>query len=462
MIHLAMTLTAVDLPTFAELKDELNVSSLPLVNLTVDISTVNRNEYVIGAIEIVEYDLRSKHPSSQEFACKLKYRGATAATKNKKAFAVKLINDEGKSLDANIFGIRETDNWILDAMAIDRIRMRNRLCFDLWNEMNKTPYDTDYDNRNGTKGQFVEVFINGNYNGLYCLTDKIDRKLLNLKKAKEDKEGNVTINGIMYKGDTWDFGWNLLSYEEARTDTTQWGAFELQYPDDYPSINTWQPLMDLIDYCSKKTDDEYFLANYNDYFYLDNLVDYLLFTTVLGIGDCCWKNSFLSTPNINDGHKWMVTRWDLDMSLGGNYDGDYYDKTMTFTRFNTRAPYNRLYSQTEFQELLQQKWLALGGDIFSRQKIMRRINKYRDMFALSGAWEREYQRWNGDPVPLTQDIDDELDYVADWYDRNYAELCRQLGVPSSADIDNIKRDINNDGEVDVTDVVKLAISVMGI
>ena len=84
------------------------------------------------------------------------------------------------------------------------------------------------------------------------------------------------------------------------------------------------------------------------------------------------------------------------------------------------------------------------------------------MFALSGAWEREYQRWNGDPVPLTQNIDDELDYVADWYDRNYAELCRQLGVPSSADIDNIKRDINNDGEVDVTDVVKLAISVMGI
>ena len=220
--------------------------------------------------------------------------------------------------------------------------------------------------------------------------------------------------------------------------------------------------MDLIDYCSPKTDDEYFLANYNDYFYLDNLVDYLLFTTVMGIGDCCWKNSFLSTPNINDGHKWMVTPWDLDMSLGGNYDGDYYDKTLTFTRFNTRAPYNHLYSQTEFQDLLQQKWLALGGDIFSRQKIMRRINKYRDMFALSGAWEREYQRWNGDPVPLTQNIDNELDYVADWYDRNYAELCRQLGVPSSADIDNIKRDINNDGDVDVTDVVKLAISVMGI
>ena len=30
----------------------------------------------------------------------------------------------------------------------------------------------------------------------------------------------------------------------------------MQYPDDYPGINTWQPLMDLIDFCSDQTTDD--------------------------------------------------------------------------------------------------------------------------------------------------------------------------------------------------------------
>lgn len=88
-------------------------------------------------------------------------------------------------------------------MAVDRIRMRNRVNFDIWNEISRTPYDTKYDNRNGTLGVFVEVFINEAYHGLYCLTDKINRKLLNLDKAKEDSDGNPVINGVLYKCETW-------------------------------------------------------------------------------------------------------------------------------------------------------------------------------------------------------------------------------------------------------------------
>lgn len=97
---------------------------------------------------------------------------------DKKSLAVRLVDGRGDDLDANVLGIREENSWILDAMAIDRIRMRNRICFDIWNSMSSTPYDTGYDNRNGTDGVFVELFLNGEYWGLYCLSDKVDRKLL--------------------------------------------------------------------------------------------------------------------------------------------------------------------------------------------------------------------------------------------------------------------------------------------
>jgi len=42
--------------------------------------------------------------------------------------------------------MRQASSWILDAMAIDRIKMRNRVCFDLWNEFSSLPYSTDYGN----------------------------------------------------------------------------------------------------------------------------------------------------------------------------------------------------------------------------------------------------------------------------------------------------------------------------
>ena len=45
----------------------------------------------------------------------------------------------------------------------------------------------------------------------------------------------------------------LLNYKEDKTDGRYWNAWELQHPEDYPSRETWQPLMDLIDFCSDKT-----------------------------------------------------------------------------------------------------------------------------------------------------------------------------------------------------------------
>ena len=58
------------------MKSLLDENSLPLVNLTVDISTVNRTDYVQGEIEITDY-LRRTDPESQtvHYQCKLRYLG---------------------------------------------------------------------------------------------------------------------------------------------------------------------------------------------------------------------------------------------------------------------------------------------------------------------------------------------------------------------------------------------------
>ena len=210
----------------------MNEKSLPLINLTVDYGALNTESFINAKIEITDYQKRTEGKEYVEYDCKLRIRGVWASNLTKKSFALKFVDQNGDELNVDLFGIRSDENWILDAMAVDRIRMRNRVCFDLWNEMSRTPYETKYNNRNGTLGEFVEVYCNGDYFGLYCLTDKVNRKLLNLKKY--DKTAN-TVRGIIYKGESSRrAGHDLLSYDDADLNQESWNAWNLEYPEDYP------------------------------------------------------------------------------------------------------------------------------------------------------------------------------------------------------------------------------------
>ena len=233
---------------FAEATATADENFIPMVNLTIDTESLSKETYTLGVIEI--FDKQKRTDNSKElttYNCKVKYRGASAIQHEKKAFAVKLLNDKGKSLDANILGIRKDDAWILDAMAIDRARMRNRLLFDVWNDISKTPYSTNNGNRNGTKGYFVEMYLNGEYHGLYCMTDKINRKLLGLKKADTDNEGYLEkANGLLYKCTWMCDAAQFNGYNEQDMNGETWNNWELQYPDDYPCKATYTPLTYII------------------------------------------------------------------------------------------------------------------------------------------------------------------------------------------------------------------------
>ena len=420
------------------MKKALDETSLPLVNLSVDISKMSRDSFVMGELEISDYWRRTDTSAvTVRLFCKLRYRGASATAFDKKSFAVKLVDESGDDFSADLFGIRRENSWILDAMAIDRTRMRNRVCFDVWNAMSRTPYATPYDERNGTEGVFVEVFVNGDYQGLYCLTDKIDRKLLNLKKAKADELGGVEIRGLLYKGISWnDYSdiW-LRSYQDADTGAATWNSWELQYPDRYPSVDTWQPLMDLIDFCSEE-DADVFATSYEDYFYPDNLVDYVVFTWALNVGDNAYKNTFLSTVDISQAHRYLLTPWDMDMSLGGRWNGDIDERVADVSRYDGVAPFNRLLGDDvgNFRLRLKNRWAELYTTLFAPDSIARRLDGYATRFQASGAWEREVAWWGGNPVPLKASIEEELAYVKDWYRRNFNHLCAHFETDPLAGI----------------------------
>lgn len=355
------------------------------------------------------------------FRCKVKYRGSSSLRYEKKSFTIKLLDAHREEIDVNLLGLRTDDTWVLDAMAIDRIRMRNRVNFDVWNDMSRMPYKTDFDRRNGTVGLFVELFINGQYHGLYCLTDKVNRKLLGLKKTKVNEQGDSTVRGVLYKGYAWSSATMLKGYEPTDSWQALWNGWELAYPEELPGETTYGPLMRFIDYCSTTTDQQ-LVNGIAQQLYVDNLRDYVVFLLSQGIWDNLFKNAYLSVVNIQKGERMLITPWDLDSSLGGDWKGDYADY-MTGNDLVRSAELTRRFwdgNLALFKSLASDRWKALRQTILSEETFDARLDAYARMFEESGAWEREYNKWNGNPVPLKRDLSEEIAYVKDWYHRNAA------------------------------------------
>ena len=344
----------------------------------------------------------------------IKVRGKTAAQYPKKSYSIEFVDSTQVETDVSLLGMRSDDDWILDAMYVDHARMRNRLCTDIWNAYNRIPHHAqEPETINGTRGTFVEVFLNGQYNGLYCLTERIDRKQLKLKKYKD------SYRGVSYKAVTWD---NLMGYcsynPHAPINSLLWNGFESEYPGEASNAG-WEYLQEFLEFLSPiYTSDDTFANEVKQHVHLDNLIDYTLLVNAFYALDNIVKNLYLSIYNVQKDHRIFFTPWDMDATFGRTYDGTLIDQYA----FSGSVPFgNQLITRLwegnvdGFKQALTQRWDELKHTTLSPDSIATRIHAYQQLFESSGAFAREQARW---PKLCAQDLSEETDYMISWYTRN--------------------------------------------
>lgn len=119
----------------------------------------------------------------------VEYRGATSQRYPKKNLRVEFLADtvdfeNAESVDKSFCGLRNDDDWNFQAMYIEPLRIRSKISFDLWRDIQRPMhYSADEPKAKNYVGmEYFELFINGQYWGLYAFGEKIDRKQLKLKK----------------------------------------------------------------------------------------------------------------------------------------------------------------------------------------------------------------------------------------------------------------------------------------
>ena len=462
-----------------EVSYPLTFTSLPVVQIYGSFN----NSYSDGYITVTEPD---KTAAKELLNMKAKWRGGitNGDNKHKRNYHVKLKDENGDKLEKKFFGLRNDNSWILESCQVDMSRIRNRTLTDLWNDYSTPPYYISEEKKamTGTRGHFVELILNGEYRGIYCMTENLDRKQMKLKKYDEENE---ETHGQLWKSKDWTYAtfmgtqpdggyWPKDFLTDPDPNSEMWDQYEVKYPDfeDYGYQTDWEVLNNAVDFVCHSSDDD-FKAHIAEYFDLPLVIDYYILMETILSTDNHGKNMFFGVYDKQVDKKITFSVWDMDATCGQRWSDDYYhwdgmkpeQDYATYIQQHEHGDYNlfkrlRDTDANGFNLRVRQRYRDLRQNELATESILKRFRTYLDEFKTAGTAQREYDRWNydSDIAGHELDFDDEMAYLTDWFTRrmNYLDNTRFKisELPK-------KGDANGDGKVDIADVTFIVNIALG-
>lgn len=355
----------------------------------------------------------------------IKYRGYSSQNYPKKSMSLSFWMDAAgvEKRNISLLGMINDDDWNLQAMYNEPIRLRSKSGYDLWRLINQLHYQhLEPQAINGVRMAYVELFINGAYQGVYCVGEKSKRKQYQLKKH------NGLIRGELYKA--FAAGANdFTACPPYNNNQNTWSGFEYKYP----TVETnWYNIHAFVDFVVN-ADSTAFYNNYESYFDMQNAVDYFIFLNLLRLKDNITKNNFIAKYTTNT--KYFYMPWDLDGSLGINWN---MVPDLETEDILTNGFFNRLVldcRENGFRERLESKWLELRSGVVTVENLMSLFSENHDMLLANGIYEREMLAW---PEFTYDDLS--LDNIQNWLilrlahlDKQFVGHCKPLNLQALTD-----------------------------
>ncbi len=349
----------------------------------------------------------------------IKVRGQSSAMFPKPGYSVEVRNEKGEGMDASMFGLPPSDDWVFHGPYVDKSMLRNALAYWLFRQAG----------RYAPRTKHFDLYINGVYRGVYVMVEKIKRGKyrVNVSKLKEDDIAGDSLTG----GYIWAFdktGTNTGGAGDQKT-----GGIEAE------GFNTSDGLNVILHYPKKaniqKQQEEYLKKYLNDlealfkngkngdgfekYVDLGSAVDYVLHQEITNNGDSYWCSFFLHKPKNKTNKEGVYTEgkvtlgppWDFNLAMsnggmmggsgnkwqieskggggGGGWGGGWGGGGMG----SLKAPnwLIGLWKRSDYQDEMKKRWAELRSGVW-HTKVM---DAYLDSMKtyLTKAADRNFKRW---------------------------------------------------------------------
>lgn len=305
----------------------------------------------------------------------IKAQGNSSMSYPKKNQNAKLFKDAdcSEKLKFDFKGWGKQNKYCFKANWIDLSHARNVVSARLWGDVVKSRANyaelpellRTSPNQGAIDGFPVKVYAAGVYQGRYTLNIPKDKWTFNM-------DDDINEHCVLYSEN---YGSGCFR-GAATINGSDWTD---EIHDVTPeSIKTrWN---EVISFVMNSTDEE-FVANLNQYFYVDSLIDYYLFGLASCGLDAFGKNQIYATY---DGQKWVASMYDMDSTWGNWFTGGLfvesdYDRS-EYQDFKDGQG-NLLYIRLEklFWSEIQARWAELKNGALSMENIINRFERFTDI-----------------------------------------------------------------------------------
>ncbi|MEM6735394.1 MAG: CotH kinase family protein [Bacteroidota bacterium] len=413
--------------------EEINIpfesSNLPIVIL----ETVNNadipNEPKIGATMTIIEDKGAERnfledqddPAKQDYSgsIQIEIRGSTSACCSpKKQYALTTYDTQGEKENVSLLGMPDENDWILNAFAFDPSLKRDYISYQTALSMGEY----------ASRGRYVEVLLNGQYQGVYVLQEKlkVDKDRIDIRKLdSDDTSGDQLTGGYIIKADKTEgddvAAWYMDNYAGWQT------AFVQEFPNRDNILNQQAAYIQSYFFDLEReagNDNMDIVDGYPSLIDIPSFVDFIILNEWASNPDAYQFSTFFH-KDIN-GKLRGGPIWDFNLTFGNdlfqfgfdrsNTEGWQYDDNQ-----NVGAMFWRdLATSDGFYCELSRRWQELRqvyGDLFD-ERVFARIDAVASL--LAEAAPRDYARWG-----LTNDYDQHIQEIKDWIDQRAAWLDAQ-------------------------------------
>ncbi|MGE5356322.1 MAG: CotH kinase family protein [Deltaproteobacteria bacterium] len=364
----------------------------------------------------------------------IEIRGSFSQVLPKKSYGFSTKKSDGTTNNnVSLLDMPADNDWVLNSLAFDPSLMRDFFCYNLYNFMGNYT----------TRTQYCEVVLNGKYQGLYLLQEKLKQGSgrINVTKIKTSEISQPELSGgYIIKADKFDnwneVGWSMKSYNPPDND--------IEYIAVLPKYNEIKPQQ--LDFIKKiffnlETQAKNRNTSINDgipsVIDINSFIDFMLISELTANVDAYQYSTYFHKER--DGKLRAGPIWDNNLVLGNDLFAWGFDRswinTWQFSNGDNEGSYfwRDLFNTYKFKCYLMKRWneLRSPGNVFDISKMNNLLDSAKILVAEASV--NENQRWGTVP-DLNNDIQKIKSFLSariNWMNQQFSPTtsCENVIVP---------------------------------
>lgn len=337
-------------------------ATLPVMRFSVNLGDINsKDEYRKSKLEIIGNGITEGLWSYDKDEVEIRLRGNSTMGLPKKPFRVKFPDK------ISLLGLNHTKekNWVLLANDADKTLLRNAVAFTVSRTLLQKENPAGYHNAKAVlftaATQYVDVYVGDNYQGVYHLTDQVQRNpgRVDLEKPSESNISGGYLMEIDGFADG-EFSWfttskNMkitLKYPDMEDDYTDKEAAKQDTRYKYISgyVQTAENTLFGNDYLDATN-------GWRAYFDQSTLIDYYLISEFCGNSDAWWSTYMYKLRDADSKKLFFGPVWDFDIAFDNdNRISNATNSLMLNVGHDPKTWMSRFFTDPALKSAVKARW----------------------------------------------------------------------------------------------------------